>query len=195
MQRALTSFQGLQGKAATKHMIIISDGDPSPPTPGVIAGLKRAGVTVSTVAIGTHGPPGSTPLQSIAQATGGKYYVVNNANALPSIYISEVSKIAKPLIFEEPLQPTITYPHEMLQGIEGPLPPLTGFVLTEKKDSPLVEVAIRSPAPANSGDENRTILASWQYKAAAPSSSPLTPATNGRRIGSTGRTTVGSSIR
>lgn len=166
MKRALSGFLGLQGAAATKHMIIISDGDPAPPSPAVITALKKAGVTISTVAIGTHGPPGSTPLQSIATATGGKYYVVSNASALPSIYISEVSKIAKPLIFEDSkgFVPQITYPHDIMQGIEGPLPPITGFVLTEKKDSPLVEVAIKSPKPDASG-ENGTILAAWQYKA------------------------------
>jgi uncharacterized membrane protein/Mg-chelatase subunit ChlD len=167
MTKALTAFQGVQGKAAVRHMIVISDGDPAPPSPNLIGQYKKAGITISTVAIGTHGPPGSTPLQSLAQATGGKYYVVNNASALPSIYINEVKKIAKPLIYEspgKPFVPKITYPHEMLQGIDGELPPLSGFVLTTKKEHPLVEVSILSPVP-DGGGENGSILASWTYKA------------------------------
>jgi uncharacterized membrane protein len=168
MQRAFRAFQGVAGKAAVKHMIIISDGDPAPPTAALLASFANAvpKITISTVAIGTHGPPGSTPLQQIATATGGKYYVVNSAKALPSIYIQEVSKVTKPLIYEHPepgFTPQITYPHEMLQGIDS-VPPLTGFVLTTKKEHPLVEVAIRSPVP-DGGGENSTILASWQYKA------------------------------
>jgi uncharacterized membrane protein/Mg-chelatase subunit ChlD len=167
LNKALTAFQGLTGKTAVKHMIVISDGDPAPPGPGMINKFKAAGVTVSTVAIGTHGPAGSGLMQSIASGTGGKYYVVSNAAALPSIYINEVKKIAKPLIYEsvgKPFRPQITYPHEMLGGIEGDLPPLTGFVLTTKKEHPLVEVSMLSPVP-DGGGENGTILASWNYKA------------------------------
>lgn len=167
MKKAFSGFQALAGKAAVKHMIVISDGDPAPPSPQVMNQFIRAvpKITISTVAIGTHGPPGSTPLQSIATQTGGKYYVVNNAAALPTIYIQEVSKITKPLIYEqaEPFLPQITYPHEMVQGIDQ-LMPITGFVLTTKKEHPLVEVSILSPKP-DGGGENGTILASWQYKA------------------------------
>jgi uncharacterized membrane protein len=168
MRRAFTAFKGVEGKAAVRHMIIISDGDPSPPSNAIINQFANATpkITISTVAIGTHGPPGSTPLQSIANATGGKYYVVNNAAALPTIYIQEVSKVTKPLVYEHPepgFQPQITYPHEMLQGIDS-VPPLTGFVLTTKKEHPLVEVSMLSPVP-DGGGENGTILASWTYKA------------------------------
>jgi uncharacterized membrane protein/Mg-chelatase subunit ChlD len=167
MKKAFSGFQALAGKAAVKHMIIISDGDPIPPSAAVMNSFVKAvpKITISTVAIGTHGPPGSTPLQNIATQTGGKYYVVNNASALPTIYIQEVSKITKPLIYEQEqgFKAKITYPHEMVQGIDD-LPPITGFVLTTKKEHPLVEVSILSPKP-DGGGENGTILASWQYKA------------------------------
>jgi len=49
----------------------------------------------------------------------------------------------------------------MISGIETPLPPITGFVLTSKKDNPLVEVSLVSPQPP--GERNSTILASWTY--------------------------------
>ena len=58
-------------------------------------------------------------------------------------------------------QPQIKFPHEMLKGIDAPPPPITGFVLTTLKDSPLVEVALQSPLPTE--DANRTLLASWTY--------------------------------
>ncbi|MGD0901118.1 MAG: VWA domain-containing protein, partial [Thermoguttaceae bacterium] len=57
--------------AAVKHMIILSDGDPSPPSPGVRAKLKGMGVTVSTVAVGAHGPAESKTLSDIAADCGG----------------------------------------------------------------------------------------------------------------------------
>jgi uncharacterized membrane protein/Mg-chelatase subunit ChlD len=149
--------------AAAKHMIIISDGDPSPPTAAVIQGLKTQNVTVTTVAVGCHGVAEFTTMKRIAQLTGGKYYEVTNARALPRIYQKEARRVARPLVFEDEkgFVPRIKYPHEMLGGIEEPLPPLTGFVQTTVKQSPLVEVALVSPVPA--GEENATILASWTY--------------------------------
>lgn len=163
MQMALASFA--KTNASVKHMIIISDGDPSPPSQSLISKFRQQNIQVSTVAIGTHGPAGSTPLQGIAQATGGKYYVVTNPKALPKIYQREARKVSRPLIYEPDrgVSPQITYPHEMLRGIEGPLPPVKGFVLTTIKEGPLVEQSIVSPRP--DGGKNSTVLASWTYGA------------------------------
>lgn len=121
------------------------------------------GVKISTVAIGTHGPAGSTPLQNIATQTGGKYYVVTSAKTLPRIYQKEARRVARPLVFEREggFAPQIRLPHEMIQGIENPLPPITGFVLTTPKNNPLVEISIVSPLPT--GTELNPILASWTY--------------------------------
>jgi len=161
MKMALAQFNRV--KASVKLMIVISDGDPSPPGLGTRLGYKAAGIQVSTVAIGAHGPAGHKTLQDLATLTGGRYYRVTDPRALPKIYVSEVRRVARPLIYEpdSPVSPVITYPHEILQGIEGPLPPIEGFVLTTVKDNPLVEVAIRSPLPAD--ERNSTILASWTY--------------------------------
>jgi uncharacterized membrane protein/Mg-chelatase subunit ChlD len=149
--------------AAIKHMIVISDGDPSPPTAATMAALKAGQVKVTTVAVGSHGILGSQVMQDIATQTGGKYYVVNNANALPKIYQREARRIARPLVFEPqpPVQPIVTTQHEIIQGITGPLPPVSGFVLTSVKDSSLVEVVLLSPKPTEA--ENATILATWTY--------------------------------
>jgi uncharacterized membrane protein/Mg-chelatase subunit ChlD len=164
MQIAVAGFAGLPD-AAVKHMIIISDGDPSQPNfgpTGAVQALKQLGVKISTVAVGTHGPAGSTPLQRIATLTGGTYYVVRNARALPRIYQREVRKVARPLIYEEDgLIPQIKSRHAMIEGLSGPLPPISGFVLTSLKESHLVEVPLLSPRPF--GDRNNTILAGWTY--------------------------------
>ena len=80
---------------------------------------KHGGITVTTVAVGSHGPAGSATLQNIATATGGKYYVVNNANALPKIFQREARRIARPLVYEPkpPVSPQITTQHEIVQGL------------------------------------------------------------------------------
>ena len=165
LRMAAIDFRRLSN-AAVKHMIIISDGDPSPPDygrGGAIQALIGMGVKISTVAIGTHGPPGSTPLQRIATATGGTYYVVTNSKVLPRIYQKEARRVARPLVFERTagFSPQIVLQHEMVQGIENPLPPITGFLLTTPKSNPLVEVSVVSPLPT--GTEVNPILASWTY--------------------------------
>jgi hypothetical protein len=149
--------------AAVKHMIIISDGDPSPPTRGVLAALKEKKITVATVGVGTHGPAESRTLSWIADSTGGKFYRVNDARMLPRIFQREARRVTQPLLYtnDRGVAPRINQSHEMLGGISGSLPPIKGFVLTTKKDNPLVEVSAVSPQPPN--EKNATILASWTY--------------------------------
>jgi hypothetical protein len=122
--------------------------------------MKAADIKVSTVAIGTHGAPGNSVLQSIASTTGGKYYVVRDPNALPRIYQKEARKVARPLIVERPLSPQIVARHEILEGINA-VPPISGFVMTRVKESGLVEVPIVSPYPPDTS--NASILATWNY--------------------------------
>jgi uncharacterized membrane protein/Mg-chelatase subunit ChlD len=162
MIMAQRAFAGLPD-AAVKHMIVISDGDPAPPSGRVIKALAGLKVTVSTVAVGSHGPAGSRVLARLSSATGGKYYVVRNARALPRIFQREARRVARPLVWESKVgvRPRVEYPHEILSGVDGPLPPIHGFVMTSVKENPLVEVALVSPRPAD--PRNATILACWRY--------------------------------
>lgn len=164
MKMAAAAFAGVKD-AAIKHMIVISDGDPSPTKQSTLNNLKKLGVKISTVAVGSHGFLGTPEMQRIATATGGKYYKVKSAKALPKIYQREARRIARPLVYERdtPFRPNITSQHEMLQGIEGGVPPITGFVLTSVKENPLVEVILQSPQPTT--QKNSTVLASWTYGA------------------------------
>jgi hypothetical protein len=88
---------------------------------------------------------------------------VKNNNALPRIFQREARRVARPLVYERPegFAPQINYPHEMLNGINAPLPPITGYVMTTLKENPLVEMSIVSPMPP--AGENNTIMASWTY--------------------------------
>lgn len=150
--------------ASIKHMIIISDGDPTAATGAVLNEFTKNQIKISTVAVGAHGTVGTAELKRIANATGGNYYVVNNAAALPKIFMREARRVARPVIFEPEggVQPIKQLPnHEALTGISGELPRIRGFVLTERKDSPLVEVPLLSPKPAE--PENASLLATWNY--------------------------------
>ena len=162
---ALTmSMRGLRTvPASLKHMIVISDGDPTPASTGILGQYASAKIKISTVAVGSHGPAGSNELKRIANKTGGNYYVVQNASALPKIFMREARRVARPLVFEPVggVQAVITQPHEILSGITGELPNIRGFVLTERKDSPLVEVPLRSTKPTET--DTASLLATWTY--------------------------------
>lgn len=149
--------------ASVKHCIIISDGDPSPPSPSTINSFKQNNITISTVSVASHGLTDSRRLRNIAQATGGKYYSVQNGRALPRIFQREARRISRPLVYEPPggAVPQIIFPHAVLDGIDRSLPPISGFVLTQTKDSPLAQVLIQSPKP--DAPENATVLAVWTY--------------------------------
>src|SRR4051812_27267331 len=149
--------------AAVKHMILASDGDPGAPTLATINRLKKDSVTVTTVAVGAHGPAGSQTLQDIATKTGGKYYIVNNAKALPKIFQREARRVARPLVYEPspPVSPQISTQNEIVQGLGNAFPPISGFVLTTVKENSLVDVVLRSPIPTE--PENSTVLATWTY--------------------------------
>ena len=161
MRLALNSL--VKTPASIKHMIIISDGDPTPPSAGIVAQYANNMIKISTVAVGAHGPAGHQTLQNIATKTGGNYYVASNPSALPKIFMREAMRVSRPLVYEPDggLQPQITYPHEIVQGLSRDLPNLKGFVLTTLKDSPLVEVPIRSSKPGEA--ENQAVLATWTY--------------------------------
>jgi uncharacterized membrane protein/Mg-chelatase subunit ChlD len=154
--------------AMTKHYIVISDGDPTAPTPNLINLLIRNRITVTTVLVAAHGGDvlGPSWMQSLAQQTKGRFYNVPNPQALPRIYQKEVRLISRPLLFErqEPWKLQVNPSNagsELIAGLsEESLPPITGLVLTSRKENPLVEIPLVSPLPAG---QFNPVLAHWTY--------------------------------
>ena len=148
--------------AAVKHMIILTDGKTQPGDFQQVAHrMRQENITVSTVAIGADAD--RRLLEGVAQIGGGKSYRVISPKAVPRIFVKEAMRVAKPLVYERKsgISPQVAFPHEMLGGIESSFPPITGFVLTQAKQNPLVDVILRSSHP---GDEKTsTLLASWNY--------------------------------
>jgi uncharacterized membrane protein len=150
--------------ASVKHMIIISDGDPTAASNGVLNDFSNNKIKISTVAVGAHGVVGTAELKRIANRTGGNYYEVTNAGTLPKIFMREAQRVSRPLVYEPEggVMPVTQLPgHEVMSGLTGQLPRIRGFVLTERKDSPLVEVPLLSPKPTE--PETASLLATWTY--------------------------------
>ena len=119
--------------AAQKHVIVISDGDPAPPTPQLLAQLKQAQITCTGVAVFPHSPADVQSLFNVAQGTGGRFYNVTDPQQLPQIFIKEAQVVRRALVQEETFIPELTYgPSEIMRGLPG-VPALDGFVLTGPK--------------------------------------------------------------
>ncbi|MBN2584332.1 MAG: VWA domain-containing protein, partial [Planctomycetes bacterium] len=131
MQAAYTKLVACD--AVQKHVIMISDGDPSSPTSALLSKFKQAGITVTGVAVFPHSPSDVMSLKRIAQATGGRFYHVTNPNSLPQIFIKEAQTVKRSLIVEKEFRPDVTSGlSEIVRGLGGALPQLDGYVLTDE---------------------------------------------------------------
>ncbi|MCA8957709.1 MAG: VWA domain-containing protein [Planctomycetes bacterium] len=154
MQMAL---QGLKASdAAARHMIIISDGDPTPPPPGLLQQMVAAQIRVSTVGINPHTPNDVQSLQLIAQTTGGKFYFPKDPNELPEIFIKEAKTLRRSAIQNITFTPEILSPSPILKGITG-LPKLDGYVWTTPR--PRAATILDGP----SKEDPDPVLAHWRY--------------------------------
>jgi Mg-chelatase subunit ChlD len=144
---------------ATKHVIIISDGDPNY-TPGLLAGMKKDKVTVTTVGVACHGPNEDQKMAGIAKATNGRAYSVKDPRQLPAIYIKESRLVSQSFIHKKRFTPQVLFRSGPTDRLPDPVPPLGGFVRTTPKSSPLVEIAMQTPRFA---DQEFPLLAYWHY--------------------------------
>lgn len=146
--------------AAQRHMIIISDGDPSQPSNAVISRMVSNQITCSTVGIGYGVHVMEQTLKDIAQKTGGRFYGVKNPSRLPQIFIKEAKVVRRPLIDDREFQPRLVFNFaQTTQGIDPKeLPPLGGLVLTEAKPDCIM------PIIRHGKDGDDPVLAHWNYE-------------------------------
>ncbi len=168
--------------ARHKHVIIISDGDPSAPNPALIDQCKQLKISISTVTVFPHqgGPanPNVAPdpagvadnpnlpaaMRDMARQTGGRAYgpIENNPSQLPQIFIKEATIVRRSLIHEVDTGIPLTLldaSDEFVKGL-GTVEPLFGMVLTSRKNDPKVMM----PIAAQTGKEGilDPVLAHWQ---------------------------------
>jgi uncharacterized membrane protein/Mg-chelatase subunit ChlD len=153
---------------ATKHVIVISDGDPQlgPAGNAALQRMVAGGITCTTVGVATHGPQEDSKMAQIAQTTKGRYYGPNTTPGtkdpanLPAIYIRETRLISQAFIHEKRFVPKLVYRGGPTDKLPGALPALHGFVRTTLKPTALAEMGIEGPPTA---EQRFPILAYWQY--------------------------------
>lgn len=161
---------GLEGlmksDASSRHMIIISDGDPPMPPPEILKEFRDSTTTISTVAVFPHDPRDAQVLNAIASATGGRFYFPSDPQQLPSIFIKEAKTLRRSQIQKRTFTPMLMNDDPILRDIQA-LPPLHGYVLTSPKDDPRATILLSAPpAEADMVAEDSDvdpILAVWRY--------------------------------
>jgi uncharacterized membrane protein len=151
--------------AASRHMIIISDGDAGPPSDTLLGELIDEQITVSTVAVFPH--DGNTQvLEMIAGATGGRFYYPSDPNQLPSIFIKEAKTLRRSQVQERKFVPQLMSIDPVVKDI-GVTPQLHGYVLTSPKEDPRASVILAAPPNENEIAGGQAdidpILAVWRY--------------------------------
>ncbi|MEE2912560.1 MAG: VWA domain-containing protein [Planctomycetota bacterium] len=146
--------------ASQKHVIIITDGDPIGPSQELLESYRSAEVTISTVMVGGHGSAqDQQKMQGIATATGGRFYMVNDPQKLPNIFIKEAQLNSRSL-----LQEGNTWDIAMRQSIAGPvrdiseLPPIHGYVVAGMKGG-----FSKTPWHITTSDGEDPVFAWWHY--------------------------------
>lgn len=162
MKMALDSLTEEKRGIATKHVILISDGDHGLLTDKTILDkYKKARVTMTTIGITTHGAAAQAALAELSKATGGRHYAVDDPKKLPSIYVKETRILNQSYLYEKGFQPRITSEvGDPFREWTKAFPTLFGFVRTSRKESNLVQVLMQAPL---AGEDDNPIYAQWQY--------------------------------
>jgi uncharacterized membrane protein len=158
-----TGVTGLLGTTAgQKHMIIISDGDPAPPSQQTLQRAKEGKITITTVMLAGglgHGTAGDVAnMRMIAQFTGGRYHEVRNPKQLPQIFTKEATVVTRSLISEGNYTPQVTTSLSgPLRGV-GAVPGVRGYIVTVPRQG-LAQTPILIPAK----EGNDPLFAWWNH--------------------------------
>lgn len=158
-QQALASAE-----AGQKHAIIISDGDPMPPSRALLQSFRDENISISTVCVFPHGGGmggnDTRTMRLIAESTGGTFYFVNTQAQLaqlPDIFVKEAQVVRRSMIREgETVTPQVVNSAvPTMRGFGGTLPTITGYVVTAERQG-LAQTTTKAP----NGDP---ITAQWQH--------------------------------
>ena len=146
------AVRSLETNTATRrHIILLTDGwSSSGQYDAIVARMKAAGITLSTVGAGG----GSNPfLAQLAKQGGGRFYPAANPASIPDIFLKETQQVAGQQIVEEPFHAILTSTSPILRGIDA-LPQLLGYNGTTAKAA--AQTVLVTP-------RDDPLLAQWQY--------------------------------
>ncbi|GMV81599.1 MAG: hypothetical protein AMXMBFR7_27830 [Planctomycetota bacterium] len=158
------AVQGLAAlpRVSLKHCIIITDGDPSPPSTATLAAANQHKITITVITVFPHGGGDIAAMKNTAAQTGGRYYSLDkpgDEKRLPLIFIKEAAVVRKNLIYkdEKGIPLGLGSPGEILRDFGNDYPVVRAFVVTSLKN--LSEQHLYTTVDG----EKVPIFARWRY--------------------------------
>jgi Ca-activated chloride channel homolog len=137
-----------------KHVLLFADGSDAERMAGCrtkVGDAFKRGITTSVVALGKGSDV--PELEVLARVGGGRFYLIEDATRLPSVFTQETIIAAKSSVHEVDFVPSLGAPSPALRGVDlASAPILKGYVVTVPKGRAAVHLI---------GPENDPILASW----------------------------------
>lgn len=148
----LAQGQLVNSDADSKHVIFLSDGDPSDTGyTQVVKAMADAGITVSTISVGYTSPI----LSELADIGGGRYYDVKTVKDLPNIMLTETEQSIVNSMLLGRVTPLIENESKLTEGFDGTsLPALEGYLgvtIKENAEASLVT------------EQGHPVYAKWNY--------------------------------
>ncbi|NUP07227.1 MAG: VWA domain-containing protein [Polyangiaceae bacterium] len=152
LREAYTALRGED--ASLKHLLLFSDGDDAD---DILTGIPlaqtayREGITTSAIALGRGKDVGA--LEELATTSGGRFYLIEDAERLPSVFAQETILASRSALVEEPFRVALATPGAPTAGIDfAEAPELGGYVVTLPKPRASVHLT---------GPDDDPILALW----------------------------------
>ena len=144
-----------QVSAPSKHLVLLTDGldNSNERYEPIINGLQAAGVTLSTIGIGSDADKDLLTL--LAKLGQGRYYFTEQPQNIPKIMFRELDLALKEATVEGQVRPHILSESPLLRGLAPQdIPLLGGYdITTSKPDAVLALVS----------DKGDPLLAHWNY--------------------------------
>jgi hypothetical protein len=131
------AYQDLAGsRAATRHVILLTDGQTSEPgIPELVASMRADGITVTSVGVGTD--VNRTLLSEVADLGGGRAYFTADPSSIPRIFLREATTVGQNSIVEDHVRGEVVTNARFLRGLDMARAPLVrGYVATQARGAP-----------------------------------------------------------
>ncbi|REJ76633.1 MAG: VWA domain-containing protein [Acidobacteria bacterium] len=147
LDSCLRQLSAVDEEIEVRHVILISDGKTYPDDyEGLVARMRAAEITVSTVAVGEEAD--RELLEQIADWGAGQSYFVRDAARVQRILLDEARQKSDRTLVEERLEAVAGEPSLALRGIDlQSAPPLRGYQTMEPTDEGRVVLRIGDDKP------------------------------------------------
>lgn len=157
-------FRRLQfvDRAFRRHVIVITNGSPAPPSAELIEHLRKAEITVSTIGVYPDRVPDVSDLQTLAKQTGGRFYRPEDPNQVPALFVQEAKSLRQGLARTRTFTPDVEVESPVIRNL-GAFPELKGLVVTTGKSSAIH--ILNAPPEVHEFDSLRPVLSITRHGA------------------------------